>query len=246
MPPIDKTERHRDQVKIANPANFRHPKATVIGIGFLGSHTAAALARLGMQAISLIDPDTIEAHNLGSQFYFDNQVGRPKVEALANVLRSSSDTIVRTKQTPLTYDGTTDLELHDLLIVTPDNMAARKAAYAHFHQHPTTAWLIEARTNGSFLQIHAVSRNDHFVNEEYKTHHLYDDTSVPGQDLCGQKATIDYGIYAAALITRIVRQIQTGEKPPYRIDHDHKTGLHSEHHHTPTGPRTVTNAATLL
>ena len=48
---------------------------------------AAFLARGGVRRFKLVDGDRVEAGNLNRQFYFHDQIGRFKVEALAENLR---------------------------------------------------------------------------------------------------------------------------------------------------------------
>ncbi len=60
----------------------------VVGCGRSGSLAAGALARLGLRELMLIDPDTIESHNLGEMAVIhDADLGRPKAAALAWRLR---------------------------------------------------------------------------------------------------------------------------------------------------------------
>jgi hypothetical protein len=61
----------------------------LIGVGRTGSSLALALARLGVRHLTLIDPDPIEPHNLGEmEGVTDADLGKPKVEALADHLRA--------------------------------------------------------------------------------------------------------------------------------------------------------------
>lgn len=55
----------------------------VAGAGGLGSNCAIALARSGVGNIYIADYDTVDASNLNRQYYFYNQIGMPKVAALA-------------------------------------------------------------------------------------------------------------------------------------------------------------------
>jgi hypothetical protein len=56
----------------------------VIGCGRLGSTIASSLAQMGVRKITLVDPDTIEPHNLGeSEGLAETDLGRSKAEALA-------------------------------------------------------------------------------------------------------------------------------------------------------------------
>jgi hypothetical protein len=58
------------------------------GCGRTGSLVATSLARLGVRELVLIDPDCVEPHNLGEMDGVTAaDVGRPKVEALADELR---------------------------------------------------------------------------------------------------------------------------------------------------------------
>jgi sulfur carrier protein ThiS adenylyltransferase len=58
----------------------------VIGCGGLGSNAAAMLLRSGVRTLTLIDFDVVEESNLNRQFYFRDQLGRPKTGALAETL----------------------------------------------------------------------------------------------------------------------------------------------------------------
>lgn len=62
-------------------------KIGIAGIGGIGSNVALNLVRSGLDNFKLIDFDRVELSNLNRQFYFHDQIGRPKVEALAENLR---------------------------------------------------------------------------------------------------------------------------------------------------------------
>jgi sulfur carrier protein ThiS adenylyltransferase len=60
----------------------------IAGAGGLGSNVASALVRSGVGKLIIADIDTVSEANLNRQFYFADQVGRPKVDALReNLLR---------------------------------------------------------------------------------------------------------------------------------------------------------------
>ena len=62
-------------------------KVGIAGAGGIGSNVAVFLARGGVRRFKLVDGDRVEAGNLNRQFYFRDQIGRFKVEALAENLR---------------------------------------------------------------------------------------------------------------------------------------------------------------
>jgi len=74
-----------------DPAVLSALRRSVVGIagaGGLGSNVAFALARAGVGKLIIADFDRIEVSNLNRQQYFWRQVGRVKVEALVENLKS--------------------------------------------------------------------------------------------------------------------------------------------------------------
>jgi sulfur carrier protein ThiS adenylyltransferase len=60
----------------------------IAGCGGLGSNAAVALVRAGIGCLILADHDEVEASNLNRQHYFQSDIGRRKVAALADHLRA--------------------------------------------------------------------------------------------------------------------------------------------------------------
>jgi len=73
-----------------------HKTVAIIGCGGLGSNVAEMLVRAGVGGLVLIDFDQVCESNLNRQFYFADQVGRPKTEALAENLRRIRPEVVLT------------------------------------------------------------------------------------------------------------------------------------------------------
>nr|WP_321467767.1 sulfur carrier protein ThiS adenylyltransferase ThiF [uncultured Desulfobulbus sp.] len=57
-------------------------KIGIAGVGGIGSNVALNLVRSGVSRLRLVDFDRVEPSNLNRQFYFADQVGMFKVEAL--------------------------------------------------------------------------------------------------------------------------------------------------------------------
>ncbi len=66
----------------------------VAGCGGLGSNAAAALARAGVGELILADFDTVEESNLNRQYFFQDDIGKYKVDALETRLKSINPEIV--------------------------------------------------------------------------------------------------------------------------------------------------------
>ena len=84
----------REQLDQAFDARFpeemrtklRNARVAVAGLGGLGSNIAVMLARSGVGELLLVDFDTVDVTNLNRQRYLIPQLGKPKAEALPEIL----------------------------------------------------------------------------------------------------------------------------------------------------------------
>ena len=58
----------------------------IIGCGAIGSTVAENLVRFGITKITLYDFDTVEAHNIANQMFRHTDIGKLKIDALAEYL----------------------------------------------------------------------------------------------------------------------------------------------------------------
>lgn len=65
----------------------------IAGAGGLGSNCAVLLARSGVIHLTIADHDVVSLSNLNRQFYWPRHVGRPKVDALGEILRDLNPAI---------------------------------------------------------------------------------------------------------------------------------------------------------
>lgn len=80
--------------------------AAIAGAGGLGSNCAAALVRVGIGRLVICDFDRVEESNMNRQFYFRDQIGQPKVEALkTNLLRINPLLILEIHQVRLNSEN---------------------------------------------------------------------------------------------------------------------------------------------
>ena len=82
----------------------------IAGVGGIGSNVAINLVRSGVDWLRIVDFDRVEASNLNRQFYFFDQIGRLKTEALAeNLRRIRAD--IRIETVAVRIDATNCLNL---------------------------------------------------------------------------------------------------------------------------------------
>lgn len=114
-------------------------RVLLVGAGSVGSYLAEVLARSGVGAFTLIDPDAVEPANLGRTAYRLADLGLPKVRALADlVLSVSPGARIELHETRLEdLDGGRLGELvaeSDLVVAATDDNEAQ-ARLGHFAYH---------------------------------------------------------------------------------------------------------------
>jgi sulfur carrier protein ThiS adenylyltransferase len=110
----------------------------VAGCGGLGSNAAVALVRAGVGSLILVDHDVVEASNLNRQHYFIADIGRRKVDALADHLRAINPGVsLSVHDAEITPDGVGPLfDAADVLVEALDRAESKR-------------WLI-----GSWCRLH--------------------------------------------------------------------------------------------
>jgi len=84
------SERYSRQRDIVPPDRLALCKATVIGVGAIGRQVALQLAAMGIPWLQLVDFDVVEASNLASQGYLQDDLDRPKVHATGDLCHQTS------------------------------------------------------------------------------------------------------------------------------------------------------------
>jgi len=87
---MDRREFEKKQFSKHDPGVLSILKSSTVGIagaGGLGSNAAVSLARAGIGTLIIADFDRVEPSDLNRQYYFIEQVGKPKVEALLENLK---------------------------------------------------------------------------------------------------------------------------------------------------------------
>jgi sulfur carrier protein ThiS adenylyltransferase len=106
-----------------NLAKIRSTRIGIAGAGGLGSNCAFNLVRTGVRKLSIVDFDLVEHSNLNRQFYFLDQVGMMKVEALRiNLQRICPDIDLETSTEKI--EGSNIIEIFrdcDIVVEALDN-----------------------------------------------------------------------------------------------------------------------------
>lgn len=138
MPEVPDLRPHRpERVAVPVPDTSLDPalrarlgecRVAIIGCGGLGSNVAEMLVRSGVGRLTLVDFDTVNECNLNRQFFFRDQIGMLKTEALAeNLRRIRSDVRLDTLQVRVTEENIIDIVRGADAIVEAVDDAATKA-----------------------------------------------------------------------------------------------------------------------
>ncbi|MCX7710452.1 MAG: sulfur carrier protein ThiS adenylyltransferase ThiF [Clostridia bacterium] len=111
-------------------------KVGIAGAGGLGSNCAFNLVRSGFNSLKIIDFDLVEFSNLDRQFYFLDQVGKPKVEALKNnLLRINPDLYVEDIRDRITEDNVVDIFNDcDVVVEAFDQVQCKRLIVEKYYQ----------------------------------------------------------------------------------------------------------------
>ncbi len=94
----------------ADLEKIRSTRVGIAGAGGLGSNCALNLVRSGFVLFTIVDFDCVEPSNLNRQFYFQDQVGLKKIEALkANLLRINPDLDINALDVRLEEENVRDI-----------------------------------------------------------------------------------------------------------------------------------------
>lgn len=179
--------------------------ATIVGCGGIGSFTAFALAKLGVQRLELVDHDVVDEHNVPNQLYEPQDVSASKVEALAHRIWMSTHNDVQVHE-HLLQEG---VPLNDVVVSALDSMSARVDLWQQVRYKARCQLFLDARLGGEHVVLYAVNpaSPDDVAGYERTLYSDDEASELP----CTGRSIIDVGFAVGSLITRAVRRHYAGE-----------------------------------
>lgn len=184
----------------------------IIGLGGIGSPTALEVAHYGCSCLVLWDSDVVESHNPRNQIYDQNDVGLPKVEAIARRIMGVVDwqnsqgnqmSLVLKQEK---VSGQTDLS--GIVIVAVDNIESRREIFAACALKPSVALFIEAAAGENVGVVRALNSLDQDQAGVYEK--LLKNYSAGGQAPC---VTPGMGGMFASLVVKWLDRLNRLERP---------------------------------
>ena len=130
--------------------NLKDKVVGIAGCGGLGSNVAQMLIRAGVEKIIIADFDDVSVANLNRQFYFYDDIGTPKVDALEKHLKSINPFAAVIKHTEkVTRDNIFKLYKEaDIIVEAFDSTACKAMIIKCFMENKTDKYLISASGMG--------------------------------------------------------------------------------------------------
>ena len=178
---------------------------TLAGAGGIGSPLALALAKMGCRRLAIYDPDVVEAHNLPNQLYRLNDVGRPKVEALAELLREFAPLELEARQEQLAGQA-----LRGVVLSAVDSMASRQAIWhGSVRWKPAVPLYVDARMGAELCRVLTINPTDPDDVAAYEASLCGDEEAA--EDVCTAQAIIYNTFGVTALAANQVKRYARGE-----------------------------------
>lgn len=181
----------------------------VAGIGGIGSNVAFQLARMIPANLTLYDDDIVEMVNMAGQLYSYNDVGKSKVDAIADMVGryTSMRQVLAIKD-----KFASDKEPGDIMICGFDNMRARRVFFNSWHNHisdkskeeRSKCLYLDGRLSMDTLQILCIRGDDQYNIDRYEREFLFADYEADAT-VCSRKQTT----YLACMIGSLMVNLFT-------------------------------------
>lgn len=182
----------------------------IIGCGAIGSTLAENLARLGFKKLHLYDFDSVTAHNIANQMFWEEHIGKQKLDAVCEILKKINPEIEL-----VTYPNgwQEDMTLSGYVFLCVDNIETRKQIVIENRFNNSIQAVFDLRMRLTDAQHYAASWNNekskkqlldsmNFTHEEAKA-------ETP-MSACGTTLSVVYTvrIITAYAVANLIKKIQ--------------------------------------
>lgn len=163
------------------------------GVGGIGSYVAFLLSRMKPASITIYDPDIVEEVNMSGQLYSKKNVGKAKVDSIAEMMVDYSN-FFNTLSIADRY--TIDSPAENIMICGFDNMQARRQFYNSWIHHVRMlpekerkkCLFIDGRLAAEEFQVLCITGDDSYHQAVYTRDYLFSDAEAD-ETICSYKQT---------------------------------------------------------
>lgn len=173
--------------------NIQKKVIILAGVGGIGSYVGFLLARMKPASMFIYDDDIVEAVNMSGQLYGQSDLGRPKVSALAEMIRNYAG---YSSVFAINERFTIESEASDIMICGFDNMAARRLFFNKWVNHVQSkpeeerknCLFIDGRLAAEEFQVLCIKGDDEYNINRYNNEYLFSDAEAE-ETICSYKQT---------------------------------------------------------
>ena len=180
-----------------------HPDILIGGSGGIGSNTVYCLSKSIPSRIFLVDGDNVDEHNVGTQFFRKEDIGKKKVHCIQDIMESFGSS-GKVYAIPMMIDKTC---YKPISISAFDNMKARRELFDIWKDREDRQIFIDGRLRATMYEVYIVTPGR---EEEYEKTLFEDDAS--DDDLCTFKQTAHFGMLIGARITQVLANFLTNRE----------------------------------
>ncbi len=206
-------DRYIRQQELVDQEKLAGLRVTIIGCGAVGSFTALSLSKMGVRQLTLIDPDTVSVENLPNQFFREEDLGKKKVAACAEMLQQfDSEVQINTLTRPFIKQKLDS----DIVISSVDSMDVRQRIWNSIVSHRKVKLLIDPRMAAHVIQIYTANPGDPSSLKAYEATLVSDAL----EDRCTARSIIYSVLPLAGLVCRQVAAFANEEwlEPALTLD----------------------------
>jgi molybdopterin/thiamine biosynthesis adenylyltransferase len=148
---------HSRQTPWLDPSKLEMIQVSLVGAGATGSAAAIALVKLGCRNLHVYDFDNVEDVNTGSQQYPLDSIGKPKVEALAELIKKSCGVEIFPHNERFELKPGQGRRCGQVLLMCVDNMATRIQTFEAIKGSMFPQLYVDTRISKEECMIYAIS-----------------------------------------------------------------------------------------
>ena len=197
---------------------IRNTKVIIAGLGGIGSNVAFQIARMIPLNLTLYDADEVELANMAGQLYSLADVGKNKVDAIADMIRlyTSINTV---NAIPRNFTART--EPGDIMICGFDNMRARSVFFTSWKNHIENKSMkerakclyLDGRLSMDCLQVLCIKGDDEYNIDRYNKEFLFSDIDADAT-VCSMKQTTYLACMIGSIMTNLFTNFVAGTLNP--------------------------------
>lgn len=194
---------------------FSTEKAPILigGAGGIGSWLTMLATRAGFEC-HVYDDDTLETVNMAGQLFCHSDIGKPKVEALANIVRLTCDEEIY----PYNERVDENTMTNNIVYTAFDNITARRHMFESWlkeYRNDETAIFIDGRLMAEQLTLFIVRGGDAEAIHDYHTKHLPSDDTIADAPCTFKQVSHNAAMIAAkmvAFLTNFMTGVRSDDK----------------------------------